>query len=64
MKIKLRDLTQLKFEKWKDSHCNKNKTCRRCPFRGAECLNHKDNWINHKNIFTDEFLDQEVEIKE
>lgn len=65
-KIKLRDLTEEQFEKWSKNNCTYKYGvyCVGCPFDIVNCANLNDNfWINHKDLFSDKFLDQEVEIE-
>lgn len=63
IKKKLRDLTQEEFSWWKCEHCFKTK-CRECLFDTVNCRNDRDSfWLNNKDLYSDEFLDQEVEIK-
>ena len=54
-KIKLRDMT----EEWTSSSCT-HLTCEKCQFYGVNCIT--SSWINHKDFYSDKFLDQEVEI--
>lgn len=57
---------KLKFvsEKMWDNcyHCDSQ--CNTCPFRIVSCSNSNDinSWVNNKDIFSDEFLNQEIEI--
>ena len=38
--------------------------CKNCIFKGVECnLEWKSCWIKHKDLYSDKFLDQEVEIE-
>ena len=65
-KIKLKDLTA---KQWNDNmgcECNKYKDCNGYRFRYIDCStsNFESSWINHKEIFNDKFLDQEIEIEE
>lgn len=63
-KRKLRDLTLYEFQKWKEENCY-TKICCECIFEGLNCLNSVTNcWVNKKEKLNDEFLNQEVEIKE
>ena len=64
--IKLKDLTA---KQWNDNmgcECNKYKDCNGYRFRYIDCStsNFESSWINHKEIFNDKFLDQEIEIEE
>ena len=60
-KVKLRDLTEEQFEKWRDENCKKY-DCFDCPFRCIDC--NKFFWMSCKDMYSDKFLDQEVEIEE
>lgn len=61
-KIKLRDLTPEEYWKYNKQGCYT--TCNKCMFRLVNC-NHRDEqcWINHKDLYSDKFLDQEIEIE-
>ena len=61
-KVKLRDLTVEQFKKWIDENCNKCDFCKGCPFKCIECYD--TFWLSHKDMFSDKFLDQEVEIED
>lgn len=60
-KVKLRDLTLDQFEEWQDENCLKYKCRKDCPFRILECDDAF--WIDCKDMFSDKFLDQEIEIE-
>ena len=62
MKKKIRDLTLEEYKKF----CIKyNDVCEKCPFRLVVCCITSNNlWINHKDIYSDKFLDQEIEVLE
>lgn len=64
-KKKLRDLTPEEYEKWfTEHHCeNKHIHCDSCIFSGTNCII-KSGWINHKDLYSDKFLDQEIEVEE
>ena len=49
------------MKKWRDKNCNY--MCGKCPFSHVvcDCL---DSWINNKDLYSDEFLDQEIEVEE
>lgn len=70
-KVKLRDLTEEQYKKWFNANCcskNENKTmsdCFDCAFHNVVCnLETKRCWAKHKNLYSDKFLDQEIEIEE
>lgn len=67
-KVKLRDLTWEQYIKWVDNNCLEyNNYCDKCPFQKVKC--EKDGgqnslWINNKDLYSDKFLNQEIEIEE
>lgn len=61
MKItkKLRDVTLDEFKGW----C-KGKECKNCMFNPVNCsIYGEDGWINHKDLYSDKFLDQTIEVE-
>ena len=70
-KVKLRDLTQEQYEKWFNNNCcskNEDKRmsdCFDCIFHNVICNPEISRcWIKHKDLYSDKFLDQEIEIEE
>ena len=66
-KVKLRDLSEEQFEKWMLKNCDNYEGCKGCPFQKVYCdrnPNIDDWWIRNKDLYSDKFLDQEVEIYE
>lgn len=64
-KKKLRDLTIEEFKKFKRKMCRKYDGCKGCPFFIVTCNPNFDGfWLNHKDLYSDKFLDQEVIIEE
>lgn len=65
-KVKLRDLTEWQYEKWYDANCcNKRASdCLKCIFHNVICKPDLLCWTKHKDLYSDKFLDQEVEIDE
>lgn len=62
-KKKLRDLTPEEYKKWYDKNCGAcGGSCCDCLFNCTACLCGKYCWVNHKDLYSDKFLDQEVEI--
>ncbi len=58
-KIKLRDLTKEQIRKFDCSGLD----CEYCPFNIANCdIDNEKFWMNHKDLYSDKFLDQEVSI--
>lgn len=65
-KVKLRDLTEEQCENWCNGHCHLYKECKDCAFGKVNCLtsNKPLCWVNNKDLYSDKFLDQEIEIEE
>lgn len=65
-KVKLRDLTKEQFIAYCAKHLQKNKCkCGNCIFKNIICVEWHDScWINHKDLYSDKFLDQEIEVEE
>lgn len=63
--MKLKDLTKEQWDENKGIECNKCERCDNCKFVYINCntSNIKSSWINHKEIYSDKFLDQEIEIE-
>lgn len=61
-KIKLRDMTK---EQWNNYQNKCVANCRKCVFGTVNCQDskQKDSWFNNKDMFSNKFLDQEVEIE-
>ncbi len=63
-KVKLRDLTEEQLEKWERKNCTGGK-CHDCVFNSnTGCIYVAYYWIKNKPVFSDKFLDQEIEIEE
>ena len=68
-KVKLRDLTKEQYEEWVEQNCiwMCDDGCRGCPFKKVKCDNRHmvdDVWYLNKNLYSDKFLDKEIEIEE
>ena len=65
MKVKLRDLTAEQWDKWYED-CGDHTLCKKCPFAccGCDTSRSEISWFNHKDMFSDKFFDQEIEINE
>ena len=63
-KKKLRDLTPEEWEKWIDKECQLT-SCDNCIFRNVPCTRsiNKQSWVNNKDLYSDKFLDQEIEVE-
>lgn len=63
-KKKLRDFTMDDLKKWTNANC-KDHPCNGCLFRDVNCNAYGARvWVNHKDLYSDKFLDQEVEVPE
>ena len=60
-KKKLRDLTEKELDKWVNKNCN-NTPCDKCIFRNVYCMSDNGCWIHNKDLYSDKFLDQEIEV--
>ena len=66
-KIKLRDLTSEQFERWMEDNCGHAEyvDCTDCPFFFSNCIvDEKKSWLNNKDLYSDKFLDIEIEVAE
>ena len=61
-KVKLRDLTEEQYKKWFKENCI-YMNCKTCPFCRAVCSLGNFCWVRNKDLYTDKFLDQEIEIE-
>lgn len=62
-KVKLRDLTKKQYIEY-SKKCNV-RICNECPLHRVECgLDYDNCWFKNKDIYNDNFLDQEVEIND
>lgn len=63
-KIKLRDLTAKQWNSYKRNVCMW--LCTDCPIKAGKCFvsTHKNSWFNNKDMYSNKFLDQEIEIEE
>lgn len=63
--IKLRDLTEEQYSSWLSTMClSSTKKCSQCPFFNVACSNATyKGWINHKDLYSDKFLDQTIEVE-
>ena len=67
IKKKLRDLAEEELDNWIKKVCHSNRLpCEKCPFKGANCDSSDVifSWINNKDVYSDKFLNQEIEIEE
>lgn len=66
MKItkKLRDVTPEEYSNWKRIDCCSGAVCYKCPFYNVSCCEDSvDSWVHHKDLYSDKFLDQTIEIE-
>lgn len=65
VKVKLRDLTEEQYKKWVKNNHNTHHNCKDCLFDKVYCAADLPScWIKNKNLYSDKFLDQEIEIEE
>lgn len=65
IKKKLRDVTKEEFKDWKNINCLIGGiNCSECPFYKVSCgLEVKDSWVFNKDVYSDKFLDQTIEVE-
>lgn len=66
-KVKLRDLTEEQWQKRKNKNCTKYNSCKDCPFQKVKCYSDykaNDGWYLNKDLYSNKFLDQEIEVEE
>lgn len=64
VKKKLRDVTFDEFAKWRAQNCCYCIKCSDCIFENVNCSRYKmHSWTNDKKIFSDDFLNLEIEIE-
>ena len=63
IKKKLRDLTEEEYEKYINTHCY-GEYCFKCVFDKVMCSHSSNrNWFVNKDLYSDKFLNQEIEIE-
>lgn len=63
IKKKLKDISLEEFKVWSIKNC-KQSSCEKCVFSKVCCDEvSSDCWINNKDIYSDKFLNQEIEIE-
>lgn len=64
MKIKLRDMTEEQYEEWRKSKCGVIECNDECLFCKVYCgSNEIATWVKNKDLYSDKFLNQEIEIE-
>ena len=60
---KLRDVTLEELKEWYRINCDNH--CNGCIFDNVYCciINNNHQWIHHKDLYSDKFLDQTIEIE-
>ena len=63
-KKKLRDLTPVEWDEWKEKKCLQGSNCEECIFNKVHCHSSSviRSWINNKDLYSDKFLNQEIEV--
>lgn len=65
IKKKLRDLTPEEYENWHKKTCFSSYKCKSCPLESVPCtIYSKNTWVNHKDLYSDKFLNQEIMIED
>ena len=63
-KKKLRYLTMEEYKRWQKTNCD-NIDCNKCIFFNIACHKYHVNcWVDHKELYSDKFLNQEIEVEE
>lgn len=63
IKKKLKDISLEEFKVWSIKNC-KQLSCEKCVFSKVCCDEFSRNcWVNNKDIYSDKFLNQEIEIE-
>lgn len=62
-KKKLRDITEEEFKNWMNKNCFLGSDCNKCIFNNVYCSTERI-WINNKDLYSDKFLNQEIEVEE
>lgn len=61
-KKKLRNVTAKEYKAWRNEQCMGG-ACGNCLFHSVCCSTSKNSWVNNKHVYSDWFLDQEIEIE-
>ena len=65
IKKKIRDITKAEFEIWQNTNCKiYGFYCIGCTFKMVQCRDTRNEipWYENKEMFSDKFLDQEIDI--
>lgn len=62
VKKKLKDLTSEEFIRWGKQKCHGLGSCEECLFQKVTCASNCC-WVNNKDLYSNKFLDQEIEIE-
>ena len=63
-KKKLMDLTKEEYKKWLNKNCGRSVNCDKCIFNNVMCPMDNHCWVNHKYLYSDAFLNKEIEVEE
>lgn len=62
-KVKLKDFTLDDFAIWKARNCSNYRGCEGCPFESVICeTDISECWVRHKDLYSDKFLEQEIDL--
>lgn len=60
---KLRDVTKEEYKEWSKANCD-SELCPQCLFNNVICFaGGYRTWLNHKDLYSDKFLDQTIEVE-
>ena len=54
--------TKEEYKEWLNKNCHPY-NCEKCIFCNVSCLDGGDCWVNHKDLYSDKFLEQEIEVE-
>lgn len=66
VKKKIKDITKEEFGIWASNYCQiYDLCCTGCPFKAVQCRGARNElpWYDNKEMFSDKFLDQEIDIE-
>ncbi len=64
IKKKLKDITVEEYKEWEDDRNRCECGCDECPFKRVECEScYSFCWIYNKDLYSDKFLNQKIEIE-
>lgn len=66
IKKKLNDIMEKEYLRWRDENCQPFSMYKNCTFGMLQCYNNykEKSCLNHKELFSNEFLNQEIEVED